>query len=100
MSYRVFLRATTIPVASATSAGTVSNSGAARVGVAGSDAASAFRNAPCTVWNATFSTLNATDCKNTILLAESRDGFYRYDISQAQPVNVSLSVVGIEVSVY
>jgi len=68
--------------------------------VAGSDAASAFRNTTLHSWNATFSALNATDCKNTVLLAESRDGFYRYDISQAQPINVSLSIVGIKVSAY
>jgi hypothetical protein len=68
--------------------------------VTGSGAASAFRNATLHSWNATFSALNATDCKNTVLLAESRDGFYRYDINQSQPVNVSLSVVGIEVSAY
>jgi hypothetical protein len=68
--------------------------------VAGSDAASAFRNATLYSWNATFFALNATDCKNNIMFAESRDGFYRYDISQTQPVNVSLSIVGIEVSAY
>jgi hypothetical protein len=70
------------------------------VDVAGSDTASAFRNATLQSWNATFSALNATDCKNNIILNVSRDGFYRYDINQAQPVNVSLSVVGIEVSAY
>ncbi len=70
------------------------------VDVAGSDTASAFRNATLQSWNATFSALNATDCKNNIILNVSRDGFYRYDINQAQPVNVSLSIVGIEVSAY
>jgi len=92
----------TLSLTSAISRTTYDNVTGISVGadVAGFDAASAFRNATLHSWNATFSTLNATDCKNTVLLAESRDGFYRYNINQSQPVNVSLSIVGIEVSAY
>jgi hypothetical protein len=67
-------------------------------GTTGSGPGAAFGNATLQGWNATFSSLNATTCRNTLFFTDTGDGTLWYGIDPADSASVTLEKVTLLVS--